>query len=59
MTNEQREALQQLCERYGVTFDESHYRPTFDLPSTWLAGYVGGDSSKLYVGVSPEGRISS
>jgi hypothetical protein len=59
MTNEQREALQSLCERYGVEFRETDYRATFDLPSTWVAGYVGGDTSTLYVGVSPEGRVNS
>lgn len=55
MTDAQRAALTSLCERYGVEFDASHYRPTFDLPSDYVAGWVG----TIYVGVSPDGRVSS
>jgi hypothetical protein len=43
---------------------EAADRPTFDLPSTWLAGWVGGEAIQatrptIYVGCDPEGRISS
>lgn len=59
MTDAQRAALTRLCERYGVEFDASHYRATFDLPSDYVAGWVGGTAGTIYVGVSPDGRVSS
>jgi hypothetical protein len=60
MNQVQEEALRSLCERYKVPFNREDYRPTFDLPSDWVAGWVGGQGHrKLYVGCSPEGRISS
>ena len=55
MTDEQRAALVELTERFNVPFDPDNYRPTFDLPSDWVAGWVG----PIYVGVDPEGRVSS
>ena len=55
MTEQQRAALTRLCERSNVLFDPEAYRPAFDLPSGWLAGWVG----PIYVGVSPEGEVSS
>ena len=64
MTEAQMEALTSLCERYKVPFRPEHYRPTFDLPSDWVAGWVGGyeiqeEHPTIYVGCSPDGRISS
>ena len=57
MTDAQRAALQRLSERYNVPFDEADFRPTFDLPTGYVAGWIGKD--RLYVGCSPEGDISS
>jgi hypothetical protein len=61
MNEEQRAALQNLCDRYHVPFNEDDYRPTFDLPEGYVAGWVGGvaGNSALYVGCSPTGEISS
>lgn len=53
MTDTQRTALQKLCERYSVLFDETNYRPQFDLPTGYVAGWVG----PLYVGCGPGGDI--
>jgi hypothetical protein len=60
----QETALSTLCERYHVAYRPEHYQPTFDLPEGYVAGWVGGaDIQKMhptiYVGCSPEGRISS
>ena len=56
----QEQALRDLCARYNVGYDPDHYKPAFDLPKGWVAGWVGGpDVRKLYVGCDPEGRISS
>lgn len=56
----QEAALSDLCARYGVTYDPDHYKPQFDLPKGYVAGWVGGpDARKLYVGCSPEGAVSS
>lgn len=55
MNEAQREALRELCERNGGTFDELSFRPVFDLPKGWVAGWAGS----LYVGCDPNGRISS
>jgi hypothetical protein len=55
MTPQQSQALRELCERYHVPFVASSYRPTFDLPSGYVAGWVG----PIYVGCDPTGRISS
>lgn len=42
MTDAQREALQRLCGRYNVEFNEGDYVPAFDLPDGWVSGWVGG-----------------
>lgn len=57
MTKAQEDALADLHRRYGVAFDPSTFHPQFDLPAGYVAGWVG--ENKLYVGVSPEGDISS
>lgn len=57
MNEKQRAALKALAERYKVPFDETAFGPAFDLPSGYVAGWVGRD--KLYCGCSPEGDISS
>jgi hypothetical protein len=44
MTEAQREALTSICERYKVSFDEDDYKPAFDLPDGYVAGWVGGNS---------------
>lgn len=76
MTELQEKALRDICDRYGVTFDAQDYQPSFDLPTGYVAGWVGGihhsvdfttrggkdhdtPMSTIYVGVSPEGEISS
>lgn len=55
MTQAQRDALRRLCDRRGIVFDEDRYHPQFDLPPGYVAGWVGN----LYVGVSPDGEVSS
>jgi len=55
MTEEQEAALRDLCDRYHVPFDADTFHARFDLPSGYVAGWVG----PIYVGCSPEGRISS
>lgn len=57
MTEAQEKALADLHGRYGVPFDPSTFHPQFDLPEGWVAGWVG--IGRIYVGVSPEGQISS
>lgn len=69
MTNAQRDSLWDLCGRYHVPFREDDYHPQFDLPPGYVAGWVGGnqhggqlgkvDKLTIYVGVDPEGAISS
>lgn len=56
MTKEQEQALRDLCARFGVPFDAEQFKPAFDLPTGYLAGWVG---EHIYVGCSEEGRISS
>jgi hypothetical protein len=63
-TEEQARALFAICERYHVTYDPDHYKPAFDLPKGYVAGWVGGygiqkSHPTIYVGCSPEGAISS
>jgi hypothetical protein len=60
----QEAALYAICERYSVAYQPEHYRPTFDLPEGWVAGWVGGIEQQkvqptIYVGCSPEGDIHS
>lgn len=64
MTPEQRAALMALCHRYHVEFCESDYSTRFDLPDGYVAGWAGGWAIQgvqptIYVGCSPDGRISS
>lgn len=55
MTAAQEAALRRLCDGYHVPFVPSEYSSQFDLPSGYVAGWVG----PIYVGVSPEGEVSS
>jgi hypothetical protein len=55
MTDEQIVALAKLCDRYNVPFRMQDFAPTFDLPSDYVAGWVG----PIYVGCDADGRISS
>lgn len=55
MNDAQKTALTELCARYHVEFVESDFKGTFELPSGYVAGWVG----PIYVGCSPEGEISS
>lgn len=55
MTPQQETALRELCGRYHVQFDATNFRPVFDLPTGYVARWVG----PIYVGCSPEGCISS
>ena len=64
MTEAQDKALRDICARYHVSYRASDYRPTFDLPSDYVAGWVGGyevqtEHPTIYVGCDPEGNISS
>lgn len=69
MSAAQEDKLRNLCERYGVPFDKTHYQPQFDLPLGWCAGWLGGGEhvrledghyvKTIYVGVSPEGDLHS
>jgi hypothetical protein len=56
MTEAQREALQDLCDRYKVPFDPATFHARSDLPPGYVAGWIG---DRIYVGCDPEGRISS
>jgi hypothetical protein len=60
----QEASLSAICERYSVEYFPHHYRPSFDLPEGYVAGWVGGSEIQavhptIYVGCSPEGIISS
>lgn len=63
----QETALYAICARYNVEYNPDHYHPTGildGLPEGYYAGWVGGwqiqkTHPTLYIGVSPEGRISS
>jgi hypothetical protein len=52
----QHRALMRLCRGYHVLFVASNYHPQFDLPSGYVAGWIG---DRIYVGCDPQGRISS
>ena len=56
MTDKQENAIRRLCNRHGVEFDADNYSPTFDLPSDYVAGWIG---DSIYVGVDANGNISS
>jgi len=47
--------LTRRCEQLGVVFDFDSYRPAFDLPAGYLAGWLG----TIYVGIAPDGAVSS
>lgn len=55
LTIAQRRALVDLSERYKVPFNRDNFRHTHDLPTGYVAGWVG----PIYVGCSPEGGINS
>jgi hypothetical protein len=55
LTAAQVDALLRLCGRYSVAFNPAAYRQPSDLPTGWVAGWVG----PIYIGCGPEGRISS
>jgi hypothetical protein len=60
ITPAQRDALTALCDRFHTRYRPEDYRPAFDLPKGWVAGWVGGrDARTIYVGCDPDGRISS
>jgi hypothetical protein len=73
MTAAQETRLRSLCQRYGVTFDTADYHPQFDLPTGYVAGWIGGPEhagafndagerilgGTIYVGVAPNGDASS
>ena len=56
MTDVQQFALERLCKAYRVLFDPSTFTTRFDLPPGYVAGWIG---DHIYVGVSPEGDVSS
>jgi hypothetical protein len=55
LTAAQHKRLRQACADYAAEYDPANYQPTFDLPTGWVAGWVG----PIYVGCSPEGDIHS
>ena len=59
MTKEQEATLRRLCDGYKVTFNAADYHPQFDLPTGYVAGWVGGQPGTIYVGVAPNGDASS
>jgi hypothetical protein len=54
-------ALSRLHDRHGLDLDLRNFTHQFDLPQGYVAGWVGrGDTAPgIYVGVSPEGEVSS
>lgn len=54
-TEQQQAALRDVCTRFNVLFDPDMFKPAWDLPEGYVAGWVG----PIYVGCSPEGEISS
>jgi hypothetical protein len=60
-TNAQVVALARLHDRHGLELDLRNFTHQFDLPQGYVAGWVGrGDTAPgIYVGVSPEGEVSS
>lgn len=71
MTVRQRDALWELCHRYNVPFREDDYmvgqKDNVFWSRGWAQGWVGGErrngrnnqDATIFVGVSPEGQISS
>lgn len=59
MNDKQAASIRRLCDGYKVPFDETAARfevSPFDLPAGYVAGWIG---AYLYVGVSPEGDVTS
>lgn len=62
LTDAQITTLQGLCRGYDVEFDPSHYQRQFDLPDSYVGGWVGGPDHRdqtLFVGVDSDGSASS
>jgi len=61
MTDAQVEALDRLHRRYNVeSWHPRDFWHTFDLPDGYVAGWVQrGTTRIIYVGVSPDGQVSS
>jgi hypothetical protein len=59
MNKAQEAALWKLSRRYDVEFRAEWYTLAFDLPPGYVAGWIGGLAQRLYVGVDPNGAISS
>jgi hypothetical protein len=59
MTAAQEATLRRLCDGYKVTFDTADYHPQFDLPTGYVAGWIGGRPGTIYVGVDVVGNASS
>lgn len=59
LTSPQRAALKRL--HNDGPFDEFAFKPSFDLPSGYVAGWVthSDQTPWLYVGVSQTGEVSS
>ena len=55
MTLDQEHALAAKCRDYKVAYIPGSFKPAFDLPDGWVAGWIG----PIYVGCSPEGAIHS
>lgn len=58
MTDAQREALQNICQRYHVAFNEDDYKPAFDLPDGYVAGWVGGREHGFVWRADPSGGLT-
>ena len=59
VTDDQAAAIINIHVRYRVSLHPADWHPAFDLPPGYVAGWVGGPEQRLYIGVSPEGDISS
>lgn len=55
MTDAQREKIRYLRTRVGESLNFDEWKPMFDLPEDYVAGWAGG----VYYGVDKEGRASS
>jgi hypothetical protein len=62
MTEAQEAKLRQLCDAYNVEFDAGQYlvfpADSWMMPG-WAEGWVGGDPTTIFVGVSPTGESHS
>jgi hypothetical protein len=67
LTTKQVEAIDRIHQRYGgAEWHPRDFWHPFDLPAGWVAGWVkrttgrgNGPENAIYVGVSPDGEISS